>query len=425
MGNKIRERIREGKFTKICVKSFFNGALSRKYRIRRRAAMAAMSVILALGLAGIFINSQICYAVYMNGEMMGQCKTREEADAVVSAAEEQLTEILGYDYSLGGSISVGADLGTTASQKAEVENAIISNISAVREMYAMEVNGAIVGASENEGSLYGILRDIIAEYTTPDTTDIKFTGNITIKKEFVSADTVTDMSRLKELLEPSNKVSKCALTVESTEVAQHTEDVPFTTARQDDATMYVGDSKVITPGADGQTLVTESSAYIDGVLQSTRVVDSVVVQAPTAQVVAVGTAAKPRTASTGAYIWPTSGVITSGFGYRSLSGGEFHKGLDIAGSYGESIVAADGGVVVYAGVMSTYGNLVKIQHDNGDVTYYAHCSKILVSVGEHVYQGQEIAKMGATGNATGVHCHFEIRIGGTTPVNPLNYLPAK
>ena len=85
-------------------------------------------------------------------------------------------------------------------------------------------------------------------------------------------------------------------------------------------------------------------------------------------------------------------------------------------------MAAADGVVTYAGILSTYGELVKIQHGNGDETYYAHCSRILVSVGERVSQGQEIAKMGMTGNATGVHCHFEIRKDGT-PVNPLDWLP--
>ena len=83
--------------------------------------------------------------------------------------------------------------------------------------------------------------------------------------------------------------------------------------------------------------------------------------------------------------------------------------------------AADGGRVTYAGTKGNYGKLVIITHDDGTQTYYAHNSKLLVSVGDRVYQGQQIAKAGSTGRSTGNHCHFEIRIGGKT-VNPLNYL---
>ena len=390
--------------------------------------MTAVCTVLAVSLAGVVIHSQMCYAVYMNGEAVGQVKSKEEAGQIISDTENRLTEILGYDYTLAGAVSVSADLGAKESERDEVEDAIISNVSAVREMYALQVDGVVVGASDNEDSLFAVLKDITAEYTTANTEKIHFIDDVSVTKEFVSSDTVTDMSALKTMLEPSNKASKYALTLESTEAIARTEDVPFTTVQQNDDTMYVGDSKVVTPGVDGETRVTEDNTYVNGVLRWTQVDGSAVVQAPVAQVEAVGTEPKPKTASTGEYIWPTSGVITSGFGYRDLSAGEeeYHKGIDIAGTYGESIVAADGGEVVYTGPLSTYGELVKIQHDNGDVTYYAHCSKILVSVGERVYQGQEIAEMGMTGNATGVHCHFELRIdGGTTPVNPLDHLPAK
>ena len=89
--------------------------------------------------------------------------------------------------------------------------------------------------------------------------------------------------------------------------------------------------------------------------------------------------------------------------------------------YGTAIKAADGGTVTFAGRQGGYGNLVIITHDNGSQTYYAHNSSLVVSVGDKVYKGQTVAKAGSTGNSTGNHCHFEIRIGGKT-VNPLNYL---
>ena len=138
---------------------------------------------------------------------------------------------------------------------------------------------------------------------------------------------------------------------------------------------------------------------------------------------AVGTKEKPKTASTGTYTWPTSSRrINSYFGGRYLYGHyDYHSGLDIHATYGENIKAADGGTVTFAGWKGSYGYLVIITHDNGVQTYYAHNSSLLVSAGDKVYQGQAIAKAGSTGNSTGVHCHFEVRVGGRA-VNPLNYL---
>ena len=138
-----------------------------------------------------------------------------------------------------------------------------------------------------------------------------------------------------------------------------------------------------------------------------------------------GTKECPTWYPTGSFRWPTSGRITSYFGGRKSPGGigsTNHKGLDIAAPRGTPIYAADGGTVVHAGWMGGYGYTVRIDHNNGKQTYYAHNSKLLVSVGQHVYKGQQIAKMGSTGNSTGNHCHFEVRINGVAK-NPMSYLP--
>mgnify|MGYP000481208922 CR=1 FL=1 len=86
------------------------------------------------------------------------------------------------------------------------------------------------------------------------------------------------------------------------------------------------------------------------------------------------------------------------------------------------ILAADGGTVTYAGWMSGYGYLIIIDHGNGYETYYGHNSSLVASVGEKVYKGQQVARMGSTGISSGNHCHFGVKKNGTF-VNPLNYLP--
>ena len=127
--------------------------------------------------------------------------------------------------------------------------------------------------------------------------------------------------------------------------------------------------------------------------------------------------------------WPTSVTyVSSLYGYRidPVGGivGDFHLGVDIAGPVGTPIYAAQGGKVIRASWFSTYGNCIDIQHPSGLVTRYAHLSSYNVSVGDTVKQGQTIAAMGATGNVTGPHVHFETIINGKT-VDPANYLTLK
>jgi murein DD-endopeptidase MepM/ murein hydrolase activator NlpD len=121
------------------------------------------------------------------------------------------------------------------------------------------------------------------------------------------------------------------------------------------------------------------------------------------------------------YIWPTRGVLTSGFGWRW---GRPHRGIDIAGPIGTPIVAAAPGEVISAGWNSGgYGNLVRIRHADGSVTLYAHNSRLRVRRGETVEQGQPIAEMGSTGFSTGPHLHFEVHPDGQGAVNPIALLP--
>jgi len=118
---------------------------------------------------------------------------------------------------------------------------------------------------------------------------------------------------------------------------------------------------------------------------------------------------------------PVQGVITSRFAAIENVRSGAHTGLDIGAASGTPILAVADGVVTHASPMGSYGNLVTISHGNGIETYYAHCSRILVSVGQQVSSGDKIALVGSTGNSTGPHLHLEVRINGS-PVNPQRYL---
>jgi len=128
--------------------------------------------------------------------------------------------------------------------------------------------------------------------------------------------------------------------------------------------------------------------------------------------------AGPIRQGSGNFIWPVSGPVVSPFGMRW---GRLHAGIDIASPAGTGIRAAAGGTVAIAGWTGGYGNYTCIQHGGGIATCYAHQSRIGVSVGTHVSQGQVIGAVGCTGHCFGDHLHFEVRIGGS-PVNPMGYL---
>ena len=123
-------------------------------------------------------------------------------------------------------------------------------------------------------------------------------------------------------------------------------------------------------------------------------------------------------------IWPTSGEVTSSFGWRSSpwgGGSELHPGMDIANSIGTPIFATADGVVEQSGWSGGYGNIVQIDHGNGIETIYGHNSSLLVSAGQSVKKGQIISYMGSTGRSTGPHVHYEVRVNGTA-VDPIRFM---
>jgi len=122
--------------------------------------------------------------------------------------------------------------------------------------------------------------------------------------------------------------------------------------------------------------------------------------------------------SASGFIWPVNGTVVSGYGMRW---GRLHEGIDIAASTGTPIWSAAAGTVIHAGWLGGYGNLVVVDHGNGLATAYAHASAILVAVGQQVAQGETVALIGSTGNSSGPHLHFEVRVNGVA-VDPLLYL---
>src|SRR5439155_14363038 len=133
----------------------------------------------------------------------------------------------------------------------------------------------------------------------------------------------------------------------------------------------------------------------------------------------IASAASNGRVSAAGLIWPVSGPVTSGFGYRWR---RLHAGIDISCGIGTPVHAAKAGTVIFSGQMSGYGNVEIVDHGGGFSTLYAHLSRLGTAEGTQVGQGQVIAYSGNTGHSTGPHLHFETRVGGHSQ-DPTNYLP--
>ena len=217
------------------------------------------------------------------------------------------------------------------------------------------------------------------------------------------------------------------ITVITTEEITEQKSIQYEQEYKTDPDMYAGEIKTETEGRNGTKEITKRIIRENGQQIEETVVDETVIEEPQQEVILTGTkqydgygGGEPAyidegvsydpDAVYGTLCVPVEQVyISSHFGPRW---GRMHRGTDFALAQGSSIYAADDGEVYFAGECGSYGNLVKIDHGNGMQTYYAHCSQLLVSEGEQVCKGQKIALVGATGNSTGPHLHFEVIIGG-------------
>lgn len=182
---------------------------------------------------------------------------------------------------------------------------------------------------------------------------------------------------------------------------------------RDNDSWYEGTEKVLQEGSTGVRQVVADICYSNGAETGREIVEETLLAEAVPRIVERGTATPPS------FIKPlVGGSFSSPFGSRW---GRMHKGVDWSCSIGTAIRASCGGRVASAGWVNGYGYCITISHSDGKQTRYAHLSKILVSSGQRVQQGDKIALSGNTGNSTGPHLHFEILVNGVQ-VNPLNYL---
>lgn len=430
--------------------------------------------LLCVGVGAIAFNGMYtkAYVAYVNGEEVGVVASEEELSSIVGNVETRVASVLGEEYSYDAEITLAPtylDAGTQTNARA-VEDALFEDTGAMMDAYAVSVDGQELGYAQTSEELETMLDNVTQPYLNDQTVEHHFTQDVEVYEVEVPSNTEFAPDTLQSTLSGNkeeaeyvtvergdtfNSVAEAAgltgdelqalnpeadsskltvgdqllvkaavpmLTVETVVTETYEETIQSPVEYVDNPNLYEGTTRLKAAGQDGVEKIEARVTCINGQEVQRKEVSRTTVQEATTTYMYQGTKEKPSTASTGIFNWPLRGTITSPFGYRNIFGStSFHSGLDIAAPYGTQISAADGGTVTFAGWRGSYGQTVIITHDNGMVTYYAHCSSLLVNAGDKVYQGQAIARVGMTGTATGYHCHFEVRVNGKS-VDPANYL---
>ncbi len=264
-------------------------------------------------------------------------------------------------------------------------------------------------------------KNVIYEVVSGDTLGgIAYANDLTLEKLIAMNDTIEDeFSTIRVGDELIVTIPEPELSVERQEENYYEEDYEAEVIYVDNDEWYTNQTKVLQEPSAGHRKVVAIVSYRNNAEVSREIVKEEIVMEAVPKIVEKGTKIPPT------YIKPISGGrLSSRFGKRSAptrGASTYHKGVDWATPVGTAVMASASGTVSKAGWGKGYGYVVYINHADGRQTRYGHLSKVLVSAGQTVSQGDKIALSGNTGVSTGPHLHFEILINGTQ-VDPFNYL---
>lgn len=304
----------------------------------------------------------------------------------------------------------------------------LNSVEGVKSACGLYVDGVLKAVGNDCAEMNDLISQVIKYYTADGFKFIGFANSVELRDITTTEDYYAKFSvSLDKLLSGRYGVQLKTERVESFE-----KEIPFTETVKKDKNKNTSYKKVTQKGANGLQSVTANVSYINGVAVDSEELESVIVKEPKEQITVVGT--KKTSVYHSGYILATKimtgsaemtfPVACNGGTYiTSFWGdGRGHKGLDIAAPKNTNVYAAADGVVTYSGYRSDYGYIIIIDHKDGKTqTVYSHNSKNLVKKGATVKAGQHIAEVGASGNATGYHVHFEVRINGK-PVDAAPYV---
>lgn len=390
------------------------------------AGFAVLVVVIAASV--VLIQSSTAYEYSYHGKLLGTARSIDDVYKTIDVLGDKLSKATGANVSLDVERDMTFNKVVGFNLDVDTDEDILNTITYMKDLqveaYVICVDDEETVTLESESVAKELLSEIQNEYAAASTgaviDEVSYDQKVEIRPSYCLLGDIWNRSDAKKVLQGNKEgTDEPLITIRSTETATYTEAVAYDVQYIDNASLYEGETEIKSQGSEGTDLIVATVERVNGQEVARTVVSTTRITEPVAEVQYRGTKPIPATQGTGAFQYPlASYTISSYFGMRW---GTLHTGVDLAAPMGSKIYASDGGTVTFAGWKGSYGYLVIISHGGLFETYYAHCSKILVSVGENVYQGQNIALVGSTGYSTGPHCHFEVRYNGT-PNNPLNYL---
>lgn len=352
------------------------------------------------------IYKERAYVVTVNGEVIGAVKENNEIS--------NFLEIKKSEYLEGEVVSVSFDKDIEYTYEQFVDPSIIVDQQEIIDTFTSIVSEPVYYEVQKGDNPWNIAVD--NGMTTEELKDcfITFDGE--------KIDDITEYCPIGAVVQLSEEVPY--LQVLTTKEVVYNEAIDYEIIKTKDPDMYKGDSAVDVKGVEGEKKVTALVTYKGDTPVSKEVIDEVVLSEPVAKEMRVGTRetitpVSEGSGGSGEYFWPVDGGYISAY----QGDGRGHKGIDIAAPYGTPIYAAESGTVIESskGWNGGYGNWIRIEHSDGNVTVYAHQSSLAVSYGDYVVKGQLIGYVGSTGDSYGNHLHFEVRSYGTY-LNPTDYV---
>lgn len=434
----------------------------------KKSKYKAIGVALFVALCSIFALQSLAWEVSLNGEFVGLVRERQALAAAITAHTEQVREERGWDVGVSSHIAYVPKFSLSSDELATVKEEILPRLEFSKKAAVIVIDGMPVTALATRKEAEELLAEVKNAFTPTQPNaqleTVEFLQETEIIEEYRTIEEIHEPAAAKNVLLHGSErilthtvkrgesfwtiamrhqlgvsvlaaanphirperlqigatlnltIQEPFLEVQTVTKVTFNQDVPFATTNVVDNTLWHWDRRVRTPGRPGTQEVVARVTAVNGEEVARDIVSRVQTAAPTAQVVARGTKLAP-TMSTGAFLWPTTGRVTSAFG-RRWDG--FHEGVDIGAPTGTAIRAADSGIVSFSGWGGGYGNMVRIEHGDGYATVYAHASRLLVAVNDVVEKGQVIAHVGNTGRSFGPHLHFEIHRQGR-PLDPLTF----
>ncbi len=435
----------------------------------------AGAVLIAVSVVAIF-SYATGYEYSYNGKHLGYVNNQEDVTKVLDLVSEELSKEYGSNIQINEESDITFESVFILDKEIDSIDTVLKRLTYMSDMkaeaYGIFIDGALYVTVENEAAAKAVLSNIYDDFVKEESEKLKYEeigfkedvqiqqidtklayissvkqatnkimkgGEKEVTYKVKSGDTIYGIcekldvtwEELKEMnpklkqesIYPGDKIllnkATAAVTVRTVEVSTFGEKVKYKTKYKKSSDMYEGESRVTQEGQNGKRVVTARLTRENGEIVKRKTLEQSIIVEPVTEIIVQGTAPRPKTLPTGTLKYPVYGaVLTSEFGWRW---GRNHDGVDWGCGVGTPIYAADGGTVTYAGWFGGYGLYIEISHGSGVSTAYAHCNDLYVSVGEQVYQGQQIASSGNTGNSTGPHLHFEVMINGSVQ-DPFQYL---